>query len=186
MLKRFMVVAAAMVVLLAFTGCDTNNEQQRAVVTVYSMNCNAPAYGDVMTGGGYADTFVPVVLYNRPYNSLVTTEPGSPHGDFLVTAYRIDWVSLDGITVPGPRVEESSFIIPSGTLAGTFIRLMSIAEKENTFSAIGATTHMVRAEITFYGHETGTERDTEVETSVTLQVADFVDGTADNCDEVSF
>jgi hypothetical protein len=63
---------------------------------------------------------------------------------------------------------------------------MSIAEKENTFSAIGATTHMVRAEITFYGHETGTERDTEVETSVTLQVADFVDGTADNCDEVSF
>lgn len=185
MLKRLMVVAAATVVLLSFLGCDTNNEQQRSVLTVESINCGAPAYGDVQDDtGGFTDTFMPVQIHNRPYNGLVTTAPDSPHGDFLVTAYRISWVSLDGQPVLPSRLEYTAFTISSGMSALAYVRLVSIGEKMNdpNLTALQAGgSRQMRAVITFYGHEVGTERDGEVEGTTGVHFANYIDGTADNC-----
>lgn len=185
MLKRLMFVAAAMLVVLSFVGCDTNKEQQRSVLTVSSVNCNAPAYGDVQDDtGGFSPTLIPVEISNRPYNQFVTTAPDQPHGDFLVTSYRVSWETLDGQAVLPDRVEYTGFNVPSGEVTTAFVLLVSLTEKENNpvLTALqGGGTRAMRAIVTFYGHEVGTERDGEVDGSVSVQFANFVDGSANNC-----
>jgi hypothetical protein len=186
MLKRFLAVAAAMVVVLSFvTGCDTDQGQQRSVITIASMNCSAPAYSDVILDtGSIADTWAPVVFENRPYNSLVTTEPGSPHGDFEVGAYMIEWRPLDGGAALETRVEQTSFTIPSGEFGGGYIRLVGLADKVSpvlTPLQVGGI-RVMHANITFYGRETGTERLQEIETGVTVEFANFDDDSVEECD----
>ncbi len=185
MLKRFLVVAAIMVVALPLvSGCDNNAEQQRSVITISSMNCSAPAFSDVIGDlGSIADTWVPVVFENRPYNALVTTSPGTPHGDFVVTKYRIDWVSLDGGTALSSRVEQTSFSIPSGKLGGGFIRLVGLLDKTSpvltALQVIGV--RAMQANITFTGHEAGTEREVDVKVSVTVEFANYADDSVELC-----
>jgi hypothetical protein len=188
MLKRFLAVAAAMVVVLAlFSGCDNNAEQQRSVITIVSMNCNAPAFSDVIGDlGSLSDTWVPVVFENRPYNALVATQPGSPHGEFIITEYLVEWVSLDGGAVMSARGEQTSFAVPSGNLGGAYIRLVGLNEKVDPILVAlqAGGTRTMRANITFTGHESGTERDVDVETSVTVEFANFADDSVELCDLV--
>ena len=184
MLKRFLPLALSALLLPALLiGCDADNEQQRSVVTVWSMNCRAPAYSDV--GGVISDTWVPVLFENQPYNSLVTTQPGAPHGSFLITEYTIDWESLDGGGALPTRTEATSFSIPSGEINGGYVRLVDLAEKTGSIlSPLAGTsnTRLMKAHITFVGHESGTDRETEITSAVTVEFADFADDDAENCD----
>jgi hypothetical protein len=189
MLKGFLPLALVLLLMPAFiVGCDADNEQQRSVVTVYSMNCRAPVYSDVYgDAGSISDTWVPVLFENRPYNALVTTEPGAPHGDFLVTQYTIRWESLDGGAVLDPRTEDTSFGIPSGEIHGGYIRIVGLEDKVNPIVTPLRTSgiRLMKANITFVGHESGTERETEITTSVTVELANFIDDDVENC-EITF
>ncbi len=174
MLKRFFiftVLAGAAVSVIA--GCDAEPEQQRSVVTVMSLNCNEPGFADTQNDSlGYADTWAAAIFQNRPYDPASFTQPGTPYGDFLITGYQIDWVSINGGPVLPPRQEATSFSIPSGEIAGSNIRLVSLQEK-----IIADTTWplpvIVLANITFVGHETGTTRDVTVQASITMEFANY-------------
>lgn len=179
MLKRFLAFAAiAIVAFGVLGGCDSNGDQQRSVVTVTSINCNGPGYADVADStGALRETWVPVYMYNRPYNGLVVTDPASPHGEFQVTAYRITWTTAGGTQTMPARLEETSFSIPTGSEVGAMIRLVSLGELTSPLLSglVGGGTETMVAHFTFYGHETGTDRETEVTATVTVVFANYVD-----------
>lgn len=189
MLKRFLPLALVALILPVFlVGCDAENEQQRSVVTLWSMNCRAPAYSDVVGDtGSISDTWVPVLFQNRPYNALVTTSPGAPHGEFIVTDYTIVWESLDGGAVLPTRTEHTSFTIPSGEINGGYVRLVGLEDKTSAVLTPLQTggVRVMKANITFAGHEGGTERETEIAAGVTVEFANYVDDDVENC-QVTF
>jgi len=179
MLKRFLafsLIAGVGFALLA--GCDDTPEQNRSVVTVASINCGVPGWSDMLTDSmGRADTWTVAIMQNRPYSGLITTVPGGPYGDFLVTGYVINWTALNGGPVLPSRMEPTGFSIPSGEFFGASIRLVSIPEKQSLAAALpgldGSEAIMMQAEIIFMGHETGTERDVEVKTGLTVSFTNF-------------
>ena len=108
--------------------CQNDPEDNRAVVTVASINENAPFFSDVLeqgdtlfaAGGGFftqddfaREEMVEVTFFNRPFNSLVTTGPGQPFNDFLITAYRVEWRRADGGLVALPTYDGATSIICS-------------------------------------------------------------------------
>jgi len=178
MLKRILVPAAAVCLLLGLVACDNTGEQQRSVVTVSSVNGGNPVLCDVADGSGAAlETWVPVQFYNRPYNDLVTTGPADPHGTFVITHYHIDWTTPGGSTTMPARDETTSFAVLTGSIATMQIRVASLDEVLGpTLSPLvgGGNVTMV-AHVTFTGHEAGTERETEVEAVFTVSFANYID-----------
>jgi hypothetical protein len=205
MLKRFLAFAAIVgVVLGVMAGCDNSGEQQRSVVVVRNVNGGAPVVVDVYEQGDdvyepgttnpiETDDFVPqawlvVEFENSPYNTLVMTEPGAPHGDFLIDSYQIQWTRIDGgsMTIP-PRTGSTSLVIPSGDWRAVAILLVNYDEMRLPvlfnirYNQVAAGDEvMMRADITFTGHEVGTERETEIPLSVSVSFADLVVATDDN------
>jgi hypothetical protein len=205
MLKRFLsFIAIAGVGLGLVAGCDNTGEQQRSVVVVRQVNQGAPVIVDVLEQGDSLfqddgitpithDDFITqdwlvVEMQNVPYNPLVTTEPGLPHGDFVVTDYEIVWTRTDGGSEKLPTFRgNTSQVIPSGGDAVFAILLVTFDDKRlpvlndlNYMSpvAAGDEIHM-RADITFEGHEVGTERETEIKTTVSAAFVDLVVATSD-------
>jgi len=179
MLKRFFIFSLlAGAALAVIAGCDADPEQQRSVVTVTSINCNAPGFADVLTdSGGVADTWVLTILQNRPYDPNIITQPGDPYGDYLVTSYQVVWTPLNGAPALPTRQEALFFNIPSGDEGGAAIRLVNLTEKTNagllTFMGGNNGVADYLATVTFVGHEVGTTRDTSVITAITVQFADY-------------
>jgi hypothetical protein len=181
-------------------GCDNDPEQNRSVVTVASINGNAPLLSDVWEQGAkildedtvytaddhIREDWVPVVFYNRPYNSVIAASPGSPHGDFLVTHYRIHWVRTDGGVQTLPDHEAGlSILVPSDEFVEGLIQVVTFENKVTQFihdlcywpplNCNNSNDEIfMRAEITFYGHELGTDRETEIETQLGVSFADLV------------
>jgi len=192
MLKRFItfaVVASAFAVFVA--GCKNDPEQQRSVISVASLNCNEPGQSDVLEQGDslnllsddfYADDWSRVRFENKPYDGLITTDPGAPHGDFLVTHYHIHWTRSSGGPVLPDRDENMTVSIPSGKDNVGFVRLVSFQDKETPIlTALQYAPGHIRmtAHITFYGHEVGNDRETSVETSLSVEFFDWVIATSD-------
>ena len=105
----FMCFIAVVGIFLA--SCNNDSEQNRAVVTVASINDNAPFLSDVLDQGDtlyYAGTtieyvdddfvvedLVEVIFQNQPYNMFTLTGTNLPLSDFLVTRYRVQWRRTD-------------------------------------------------------------------------------------------
>lgn len=120
----------AVLVGVFLASCDTDGEQKRSIVTVSSMNNNAPFFSDVLEQGDTLyyppgvpftqDDFVkedwcPIILKNTPYNTIVFTGPDRPYSDFLVTHYHVQWRRVDGGgPVPGPSDGATNINVPSG------------------------------------------------------------------------
>ncbi len=180
----FTLLAGALAASLA--GCKNDPEQQRSVLSVASLNCNEPGQSDVLEQGDslnlltddyYADDWVRVRFENKPYNDLVVTDPGAPHGDFLVTRYHIRWTRDDGGPVLPERDEHTSVTVPSLGDNVTYIRLVSLQDKESpVLTALQyAPGHVrMRAHITFYGHEIGTDRETSIEAAIDVEFFDWI------------
>jgi len=191
MLKRFVIIAfMAVAGFAALVGCDNDPEQQRSVVTIASLNCNLPVFSDVLEQGDslflliddfVAEDWVQVWFYNRPYNGLVITEPVAPHGDFLITDYRIAWTSGSGGPVLATRMEQVSINVSTRDVATGWIRMVSLADKLDPIIVAlraGGVTFMT-ANITFYGHEIGTDRTTTIEARASVEFTEFFIATKD-------
>ncbi len=192
MRKRiFAFTLLALALAAALAGCKNDPEQQRSVISVASLNCNNPGQSDVLEQGDslnttaddyYADDWVRVRFENKPYNELITTEPGLPHGDFLVTRYHIRWTRDDGGPVLPERTEQTSISVPSASDNVGYIRLVSLEDKETpVLTALQyAPGHIrMRAHITFYGHEVGTDRETSVEAALDVEFFDWMIATSE-------
>jgi hypothetical protein len=168
MFKKSMVSVAVLVFLLAISVACENNEptEHRSVVTVLSLNEGAPLVSDIVDGGSIIADVVPVEFYNRPYNGMIITDPDKPHGEFLITRYRVDWASgLSGGPVLPPYEGAISLSVATGESAEGEVLLVTYSNKANPplSSIIGTNTeYQMTATITFYGHEAGTTREIPV------------------------
>ena len=199
-LLAYTTIIAAFFGILA--GCDSNNEQQRSVVSVASVNFNGPVISDVLEQGdsvvdvnGFAVTrddflredWLPILFYNRPYNEIVTTAPGEPGGDVLLTGYEIRWSRDDGGPVLPTFFGSTSILLLTGVYTDATIRLVTFANKSVQFISdlcylcpnAGEQIEMV-AHITFTGHELGSEREVFVNADVGVSFVDLVVATEDN------
>jgi hypothetical protein len=203
----FICFIAAVGVFVA--SCNNDYEENRAVVTVASINQNAPFFSDVLEQGDtlcvnntcppagsyyYADDFVredvvEVVFNNRPYNLFTTTGPGQPLSDFLITRYRVDWRRTDGgAGVPVPYEGATSIMVPSNDIGVGYVLLVPYEAKNtalmtaiNYNGAAFPDEYLMIADITFWGHEVGAQgREWSFGASLSVSFADPVVVTEEN------
>jgi hypothetical protein len=174
-MSRKITFFACLIVLGTIFLASCENDE-RAVVSVVSMNNNDPFTSDVADAVALTDDWCPVTFYNRPYSSLVATGPGLPYNDFLVTRYRVTWRRTDGGTeVPAPFEGALSVNVPSTEQANASILLVpGVLKTQPPLSTIGATQILAVATVTFYGYEVGTDNDQEFTAEISVTFADYV------------
>lgn len=188
---------------LVLGSCNNNNESQRSVVTVTSINGNAPFLSDVLdqgdstyTSGGAPVTqddfvmedWVPVVFKNRSYLPG-TMGPNEPLSDFIITRYRVEWrwnEPSGGLGLPPPHDGATSLSIPSGEeVLGFFLLVPYEVKNSALMTAINYLNpgpppgawpdeYLMIASITFWGHEVGSEDEWEIPIELTVNFADPV------------
>jgi len=201
MLRKLIICLCALTAFVSLlASCDSNSEQKRAVITVFSMNDNEPFFSDVLAQGDSVydisgapiqrddfvkEDYINITFYNKPYNDYNTADPGDPLGEFLITRYRIDWERVDGsgTEVPPPFNGATSLILPIGAVTEGAVLLVPFEEKNKTYlqelSYVGPRVGqevMCIAHYTFWGHEVGTggNRETSFKASISVNFGDIV------------
>lgn len=201
MIRKYFALTAMMAMLLVVVSCDSEPEQNRSVVSIASFNENVSLISDTWEQGKemfdestgapilYDDhiraDLVPVLFHNRPYaNNLIFTEPSAPHGDFLITRYRVEWVSVNG----GPTLPTYnggiSVQVPTGEFVEAYVMIVDFQDKATPplsdlcyVCANAGGEILMQANVTFWGHEIGTTRETTVEASIGVVFVDLVQET---------
>jgi hypothetical protein len=186
MLRKTLVLTVALAaVSLVMLSCDSNESQQnRSVLSIESListsdGLAAPVVSDVLTNGSVFPDQVTVVFQNRPYSQLITTAPDRPYGDFEIYKYTVEWVSTDGSTPALPTYEaDMGLTVPTFKSAAATVIIITWENKANPplDALVGANQEArMNAKITFFGHETGTARETTVQAQIGVIFADFAD-----------
>ena len=185
MAKHLLVLLMISVMVLSIAGCG-EEQQNRSVVTVASLNENVPFLADVYSENDLADPlddaivedYIEVLFQNKPYNNLVITEPFQPHGDYIVDQYTITWTRTDGGSgVPPDYFGGTSIRVPSGGFGGGNIVLVPFSVKLMPFMVAlqGTGTELLMvATITFSGHEAGTDRRSTFAGSISVGFGDVI------------
>ncbi len=165
---------------IVFTGCDSDNpEQNRSVISIESLNGNvAPVTSDILTNGSIFPDVISVVFRNRPYNSIIVTRPDAPYGTYEFTRYTVEWTSSDGSGTTLPMYESDlGLTVETEQLVIAEIMIVTWENKDNPpISTIPPATQVnMNAKITFYGHETGTSRETTTIANIGVIFADLAD-----------
>ena len=192
----FVGVLALSVALVACSG--TENESNRQVITVSSMNLNSPFFSDVLDQGDtlfvgglpyVADDFlqedwVPVTFYNRPYSGIAIMGETLPHSDFLITRYRVEWRRADGgpATEVPPTFEGATsvncpineFTIGHFLIVPFEFKNSPLLSNINYLNAGFPDEIMCIATFTFWGHEIGTDREWSFPAELSVNFADPV------------
>ena len=205
MRTKFLVYIGVVAVIFGISaGCSSNNEKQRSVVSVASVNFNTPVISDELEQGDsvkdenglpisnddfIAEDHVPMTFYNRPYNNMIFTEPGATGGDVVITDYHIRWTRADGGPVLPDLVGNTSIYLQTDEFTTVSVRMVTFTNKSSALLADlcylsscpnqGGQIEMV-ANISFTGHELGTERDINVEIQVAVSFVDLVIATEDD------
>jgi hypothetical protein len=178
----FALIAAA---LLA-SGCssDNNNERQRVVCSVQSINGGAPFVSAALnTGTDVANTnddYVPldvtsVLFWARPYGSLMTIPEEGAYSSFIITSYDATWVP--GVGAPAELAE---YNVTRGLLSARvpindeILVSFMIAPQQMKGEAwypsvdLNPIVFMANLQITFYGHEEGSEHEVAIPAGTTV------------------
>jgi hypothetical protein len=187
MLKRFLTLSLITGIALgSLVACDADPEQSRSVVFINSFNCGVPVFSDVLEQGTDialpADDYIaedwPLVwFFNKPYNTMIITQPGFPHGDAVIESYTVAWSRPDGGPVPPVREEFMGLNVNSDDKQAGQVRLVSVQEKLFPDIAAlqgGAGALVMNATLTFQARESGTSRYSTFIANVTVQFADFI------------
>jgi hypothetical protein len=192
-------VFVASILALFAVSCQNESEENRAVVTVASINENTPFFSDVVEQGDTlflggsvytVDDFVlednvPVTFFNRPYNNFTTTGPGDPLSDFLITSYTVEWRLAAGSAGALPPTLEgaTSIVVPSNTVVEAAVLLVPYSVKNDpAFLALRypSTAEVLSiAHITFTGHEIGTDREWSFDAELSVSIGDWFIKTKD-------
>lgn len=179
--RALFLIMALMLALTALTGCSTdNNERQRLVATADLTNEGAPLviahFNDNGTGDDPTDDFIPIEAFNvlfsaRPLNDTMVIPEGGTYSSFIVTNYDLVWrpgtnapaeltnynVSRGNLTVAIPVDGEAT----AGVLVGNLSMKDEAWFPGNPFTA--------DLEVTFYGHESGSEYEVSFTAGSTVQ-----------------
>lgn len=184
----------ALIIGALLVGCDEDsNYDQRTIVYISNINEGFPVLSDVRNQGDslyerdgvtwkrdddyWVEDWVTVEFHNRPYSSIV--DPcNSSLGDFLVTSYDVEFITMDGTPTPVPPFTgETSVLVPANSLVEAAILLVPVAAKqvsplvdlEYTANEI-----MTNVHITFHGHEIQTDREVHFPAGVVVNFADIL------------
>jgi hypothetical protein len=207
-MKRYaLIFTALLVVFAAALGChatDRENESNRSVVVVESMNGGSPFFSDVLDQGDtlysrstglyfarndfVVEDIVPVSFFNRPYDFNVLTAPGAPCGDFLVTEYSVAREVVQNNStvtwnVPDIPSAATSIMVPSSEIGTGGILLVPFSSKAGTnlwslrmIDAGGVGGEIVAvAHLNFLGNEAGTDHEIEIATDLTASFGDIIE-----------
>lgn len=196
MISRALILVLALLLgLTLMSGCS-DSDSERLVCEVQSVNGGLPlisGYVNVGTDGltpteddFYPIDIVPVVFYARPYGTTVTLPEDGPYSWFHVTSYDLTWIPGDvaaaqlvdhnvvgafcDAMVPVNEDATINVIIADRTLkdAAWFLPALS-STASGTFTA--------QAQLTFYGHESGSEREVAIPAGLSVN---FLPAVVDN------
>jgi hypothetical protein len=109
---------------------------------------------------------------------MIFTAPGHPYGDFQVTRFKVEWTRTDGGSPALPAYEaDMVMVIPSGKINASSVLVVTVDNKTSSplvDLAGTANTITMNAVVTFYGHEVGVERETEVIANIGVLFGDVV------------
>jgi hypothetical protein len=194
--KTAFLICCIVIAGVFLASCNNDSEQNRAVVTVASMNGNAPFFSDVLDQGDtlfvggvpytpddfLQEDFVEVIFQNQPYNTFVTTGPNLPLSDFMITRYRVEWQRVDGGSgVPPTYNGATAITVPSGELGIGYIVLVPYEVKASplmsSINYLGLNfpdEYLSIATLTFWGHEIGSDREWSFGSQLSVNFADPV------------
>ncbi len=180
-------ILAVILTLTALTGCSTdNNERQRLVCEVASVNNGAPLISAYLNSGsdkivGTEDDFypidsVPVTFQARALNSQMVLPENGTYSWFHITRYDLTWhpgpnapAELTDFDVQGGLVD---VLVPVDDVAVTSILVADRGMKEQPWFRqlfddlvdpdTPPSSFNAFLEFTFYGHETGSEHEVEL------------------------
>ncbi len=186
--RALFLIAALMLGLFVLTGCSTdNNERQRLVAEADLVNAGAPIVVAALNNNGTPvtdDDFVPIEFMNvmfsaRPLNDTMVIPEYGTYSTFNVTSYDLVWVpgnnapaaltdynvSRGNLTVSIPVNDDISAAVLIGNLS---------MKGEAWFPGSPFTAGL---QVTFYGHESGSEHEVAFTAGTTVQ---FVAVVSDN------
>ena len=177
----FALIAAALLV----NGCSSNNnnEWQRVVCSVQSINGGAPIVSAALNTGSDAtnptDDFVPLDIVNvlfwaRPGNTMFTIPEEGAYSSFIITSYDAIWTP--GAGAPAELVD---YNVTRGLLSARvpindeFMVAFVIAPQQMKLEPwypdpAGSTIFMANLDLVFYGHEEGSEHEVAIPAGTTV------------------
>lgn len=194
----FTLIAAAGLVLAFSGGCGTNTVEGHTRPTLLSINGGAPLHADVfvvdttITSGGYIpEESVEVIFTNPPSHQFMDLDPSDPYGTFVITAYTVRYEvlhMLDGGngSFSTPNLETITqpmhLSLPvNGTVTTALVLAPASLKFEPPVLDLmpGGTAPngevVVRAEITFMGHEQGSDNIQSIDGETTILFANYAD-----------
>lgn len=177
----FALLAAALFV----SGCDmtNNNEWQRVVCSVQSINAGQPIISAALNTGSDATNqtddyvpldIVPVLFWARAGNSMMTIPEDGAYSAFIITSYDATW-----IPGAGAPAELTDYNVTRGLLSARvpiddeFAVMFTIAPqqiKSEPWYPSGANpvVFMANLQLTFYGHEEGSTHEIAIPAGTTV------------------
>ncbi len=194
----FILIAAAGLGLALSGGCGSNTIDGHTRPTVLAINGGAPLHADVfvvdttVAGGGYIpEESVEVVFSNPPSHQFMDLDASDPYGTFIIDSYTVRFEVLhllDG--------GNGSFSTPNLPPISTPIHLSLPVNSTVTTALVLAPASLkfeppildlmpggtapngeviVQAEITFTGHEQGSDRVQSIDGGTTILFANYAD-----------
>jgi hypothetical protein len=190
-------IAVAGLGLTLSGGCGSNTIEGHTRPTLLSINGGAPLHADVFVadslapGGGYIpEQSVEVVFTNPPSHLFLNLDENDPYGVFILDSYTVRYEVLHllegGGSFSTPNLPTVSspmqLALPVNSEVTTALILAPASLKfENPIVDImpGGTAPsgeaVVRADITFTGHEQGSDHVQSIEASATILFANYAD-----------
>ncbi len=178
------VLFALLAALLAATGCSSdNNEVQRVVCSVQSINDGNPVVSAAVNTGADAGNlsddyvpldFVPVLFYARPGSSLLTIPENGAYSAFIITAYDAVWEPGAGAPAALTDYNVSRGLLTARVpINDEFLVSFPIAPQEMKGEAwypaqYSGTVFTANLALTFYGHAEGSDREVAVPAGTTV------------------
>lgn len=185
---------ALLAAALLVTGCDldNNNEWQRVVCSVQSINAGAPIVSAALNTGSDATNptddyvpldIVPVLFWARPGNTLTTIPEEGAYSSFIITSYDAVW--HPGAGAPAALTDYNvtrgllSARVPiNDEFAVSFVIAPQQMKQEPWYpDPAGDTVFMANLELTFYGHEEGSSHEVAIPAGTTVT---FVGAVSEN------
>lgn len=176
---------ALLAAALLVTGCDldNNNEWQRVVCSVQSINAGAPIVSAALNTGSDAtnptDDFVPldivpVLFWARPGNAMMTIPEEGAYSAFIITSYDAVW-----IPGAGAPAELTGYNVTRGLLSArvplndefavSFVIAPQQMKQEPWYPVWDSNTvFMANLRLTFYGHEEGSSHEVAIPAGTTV------------------
>jgi hypothetical protein len=202
--RRSWLALVSVAVGLGLASCDEEGGDTRNLVQVVSLNEGIPLLSDVYHFGANTvdptDDFIPtdvveVIFQSRKHDDQLTVSPGKPFGTVRFHSYRVMFnndptgADLDGDST----VDLFSFTAPmqvvvptGGTSEGAVLIISGAAKVLEPISCLGpvggggcggnsAVEYAADAYITFFGTEETSGAEIEVNTGLTVRIAQFGD-----------